>query len=76
MCIRDRYVGFGTVRWFAKVDSVVECSAFVSNVSLFEATTCLAYVEFLTSVSYTHLDVYKRQTELFMCIHMANTFPC
>ena len=34
--------------------SGVECLC-VLNVSLFEATSCLA------SVSYTHLDVYKRQ---------------
>ena len=39
------------MRWFAKVDSVVECSVFVCSMYL-----CLK------PVSYTHLDVYKRQS--------------
>ena len=49
------YVWFASMRWFAKVDSIVEWSAFVCSMHL-----CLKLCP-VWPVSYTHLDVYKRQ---------------
>ena len=48
------------MRWFAKVDfSVVGCNSFICSMS----------------VSYTHLDVYKRQVFLCVCIFLVIVLP-